>query len=102
MARARRSLGTKNKVPVWALALTCENLSESLRHLLCRCLREEHFPLTWRRAKLVLRKESKPPYSLLAYKPICLFDEVGKLFERVIANRIVEHLFPENSDLHDH
>ena len=33
-----------------------------------------------------------------AYKPICLLNEVGKLFERIVLNRLTEHL--QRPDLH--
>ncbi|XP_025159767.1 uncharacterized protein LOC112589681 [Harpegnathos saltator] len=54
------------------------------------------------RAKLVLLpKEGKPPGGASAYRPICLLDEVGKLLERIIADRLVQHLSSEGPDFHD-
>lgn len=56
----------------------------------------------WRRAKLVLlRKEGKPAESPSAYRPICLLDEAGKLFERVIAGRFDRHLSRNGPDLQE-
>lgn len=76
---------------VWALASRV--LAEHIRQLFNNCLKRGVFPSAWRRAKLVLlRKEGKDVGSPSAYRPICLLDEVGKLFERVIANRLVQHL----------
>lgn len=37
----------------------------------------------------VFLKESKPVENLSTYRPICLLDDVGKLFERT--NRVVRH-----------
>lgn len=37
-------------------------------------------------------KEDKPKNSPSAYRPICLLGEIGKLFERIIANRLVVHM----------
>jgi hypothetical protein len=55
-------------------------------------VREGVYPRIWRTARLVLlRKEGRPLDSPLGYRPICLLDEVGKLFERVIAARLEAH-----------
>jgi len=34
-----------------------------------------------------------------AYRPICLLDEVGKLFERILASRLIQHMH-KHGDLH--
>jgi len=53
------------------------------------CLRESVFPSKWKVARLVLlRKKDKPEGEPSAYRPICLLDEQGKLFERVIVERL--------------
>jgi len=57
------------------------------------CLREEIFPASWKISKLVLLKkkegESDNPR---IYRPICLLNEIGKLFERIVVHRLHEHL----------
>lgn len=64
--------------------------------------RERGVSPIWRKAKLVfVRKESKDAGSLSAYRPICLLDEADKLFERVIANRLVQHLSRMDPDLNE-
>jgi len=35
------------------------------------------------------------------YRSICLLDEVGKILERIIATRLVQHLSREGMDLHE-
>ncbi|XP_070160599.1 uncharacterized protein [Polyergus mexicanus] len=76
---------------VWVLALA--QLSRRLRRLFNSCLREGIFPPAWVRARLVLiPKGGKPSNAPSAYRPICLLDEAGKLLERVLANRLVQHL----------
>lgn len=68
--------------------------SERFRQLYNNCLKRGIFSPVWRRANLVLlQKESKEAGSPSAYKSICLLDKAGKLFERVIASRLVYHLF---------
>jgi hypothetical protein len=85
---------------VWALALP--HLTDRLCRLFKACLRWGCFPGPWRRTKLVLlRKPGKPEGTPSAYRPICLLDEVGKLFERVIAARLSRLLSREGAGLHE-
>lgn len=71
-----------------------------LRKLFNTCLRTGTFPSAWKSAKLVfLYKERKSAEQPSAYRPICLLDKVGKMFERIIAGRIVRHLSREGPDL---
>jgi hypothetical protein len=52
-----------------------------------------NLPPKWKEAALaLLLKEGKPPGRPLSYRPICLLDETAKLFERVIAQRFIQHL----------
>lgn len=54
-----------------------------------RCFREGSFPKRWKKARLVLiRKEGKPEGEPSAYRPLCLLNETGKMFERLIKGRI--------------
>ncbi|XP_032688973.1 uncharacterized protein LOC116852579 [Odontomachus brunneus] len=55
------------------------------------CLREGTFPVDWKRAILVLIPKGSPPSTELMPKvrPICLLNEIGKVLERVIANRML-------------
>ena len=85
---------------VWAESI--DTLAPRLRHLFTRCLKEGAYPRTWRTARLVLlRKEGRPPDSPSAYRPICLLNEVGKLFERVIAARLEAHMSRRTPGWHD-
>ena len=53
---------------------------------------EASFPKQWRRANFVLlEKPSRDSSTPVAYRPICLLDVEGKLFERVVASRIIGH-----------
>jgi hypothetical protein len=54
------------------------------------CLQEGIFPKKWKRQKLVLLpKPGKPPGEPSSYCPICLFDTIGKILERIIQNRLL-------------
>jgi hypothetical protein len=89
-------------VPDRVWAETMEVVASRVRHLFTRCLREGIYPRIWRTARLVLlRKEGRPPDSPSAYRPICLLDEIGKLFERVIAARLEAHISGRASGWHD-
>jgi len=70
-------------------------------HIFNKCLRQGQFPQQWKKAKLVLLpKAGREAGTPSAYRPICLLDEVGKIFERILATRLVQHLF-RNGDLHE-
>jgi hypothetical protein len=81
---------------------TMEVVAPRVRHLFTRCLREGIYPRMWQTARLVrLRKEDRPPDSPSAYRPICLLDEIGKLFERAIATRLEAHISGREPGWHD-
>jgi hypothetical protein len=89
-------------VPGRVWAETMEMVSPRVRHLFSRCLRESIYARMWRTARLVLlRKEDRSPDSPSAYKPICLLDEIGKFFERVIAARLEAHISERVHGWHD-
>uniref|UniRef100_A0A2S2P3N9 Putative RNA-directed DNA polymerase n=1 Tax=Schizaphis graminum TaxID=13262 RepID=A0A2S2P3N9_SCHGA len=56
-------------------------------------LRRRLLPPSWKIGKLVLiPNPGKPLDSPSAYRPICLLDGCGKLFEKLITNKLREHL----------
>ena len=53
------------------------------------CLEKGIFPRQWKLARLVLlRKGNKPVSEPSSFRPICLLDGLGKIFERLILNRL--------------
>lgn len=61
------------------------------------CMETGYFPLAWKSATLVLlRKGDKPQDQTSSYRPICLLSCVGKLFERLLFNRLEAHLCSTN------
>jgi len=57
------------------------------------CLAEGVFPRTWKTARLVLlRKGDKPLGEPSSYRPLCLLDCLGKLFEKILDTRLRSHL----------
>ncbi|KLV34219.1 hypothetical protein AB894_15215 [Piscirickettsia salmonis] len=108
MRAAVRRMGAKNTAPgpdglhgkAWVLA--SEALGPRLLGLYSACLERGQFPLQWKTGKLVLvKKPGRPADSPSAYRPIVLLDEVGKVFERIISNRLVAHLSGFGPDLAD-
>ncbi|EEB17940.1 endonuclease/reverse transcriptase, putative [Pediculus humanus corporis] len=85
----RRSAPDPNGVHYHTLGKSTEVLCA----LYTACFREATFPTPWKETNMVLLdKPGRDPTTLSAYRPICLLDVEGKLFERVIASRIDEHL----------
>ena len=53
------------------------------------CRSQEIFPAQWKIQRLVLLpKGNKPPDEPSAYRPLCMLDIAGKLFERIISVRL--------------
>ncbi|XP_025155092.1 uncharacterized protein LOC112588651 [Harpegnathos saltator] len=46
-------------------------------------------------------KPSKTPGGPLAFRPIYLLDEAGQMLERVIVDRLIQHLSSDGPDFHD-
>jgi len=79
---------------IWVRAL--DFLGARLGHIFNKCLRRGQFPQQWKKAKLVLLpKAGREAGTPAAYRPICLLDEVGKIFERILATRLPSSTCPE-------
>ncbi|XP_071578221.1 uncharacterized protein [Temnothorax nylanderi] len=90
--RQRKAPGPDG-IPGRAWVLVAGGLADRLQRIYTACLKAGRFPKGWKRASLVLLpKVGKPADSQSAYCPICLLDEVGKIFERIIAERLVQQL----------
>lgn len=63
---------------------------EILYNLFNNCFRCCCFPSVWKmaRVKLILKNEDKDPADINSYRPIALLSVVGKLYERILVNRI--------------
>ncbi|KMQ90130.1 reverse transcriptase [Lasius niger] len=63
-----------------------------------RCMKDGVFPVCWKNANLVLipKGEKGSITGLPKVRPICLLDKIGKTFERVIADRLLDWL--ENNE----
>ncbi|CAK1580084.1 unnamed protein product [Parnassius mnemosyne] len=98
--RAKNTAPGPDGVPGRSLVLALKELEPQLRGLFTSCLEQGQLPSVWKEGRLVLlRKEGRPVDSPSAYRPIVLLDEAGKLFERIIPDRLVSHLCREGPDL---
>lgn len=85
---------------VWGGVLSCSAacLMECWMSCFNTCLREGIFPASWKVARLVLlKKKEGDATDAKIYRPICLLNEAGKLFERIIAGRVNDYLRLSNS-----
>jgi len=72
-----------------AIKLISRNQPTVLTTAYNKCLRDGHFPSSWKKARLVLlRKGDKPLQEPLSYRPLCLLDSTGKLLEKIIDIRM--------------
>ena len=98
--KAKNTAPGPDGLPGKAWVLASGTLGPRLGGLFSACLERGRFPLRWKTGKLVLiQKPGRPADSPSAFRPIVLLDEVGKLFERVIADRLVGHLNRVGPDL---
>lgn len=61
---------------------------KNLAYLFKRCLKKSRFPDIWKIAKLILI----PKVDSNKFRPICLIDDIEKVFEIIISNRLKEHI----------
>ncbi|KAL4104668.1 hypothetical protein QTP88_019950 [Uroleucon formosanum] len=86
-----------DRVPNEAMKILSRLHPEVLLNLYNKCIDLGRFPKPWKRARLVLlRKDNKPLDQASSYRPLCLLDSCGKLFEKLLDNRIREHLEAKN------
>jgi methyl coenzyme M reductase subunit D len=66
---------------------------EYLKFIINSCLKLNHFPKIWKHAKVIpIPKPGKPANEVSSYRPISLLSSISKILERVLLNRINEHL----------
>lgn len=87
-------------VPNEALRVAARTHPTMFQKVYSQCLIEGIFPSPWKRARLVLlRKGDKPADQPSSYRPLCMLDTTGKMFERIISNRIGEAMAKEKTEL---
>jgi len=87
-------------VPNEALKVAVRTHPTMFQEVYSQCLVNGIFPTPWKRARLVLlRKGNKPADLPSSYRPLCMLDTTGKLYERIISNRIEEAMDKEKTGL---
>lgn len=64
----------------------------ALTRIFNACLENSYFPDSWKVAKIItIHKSGKPPEEPSSYRPISLLSCVGKIFEKLMLERLSEH-----------
>lgn len=85
-------------VPNEVLSVVARRAPDLLTRLYNRSLSEAVFPRRWKRARLVLllkgpdKPLDQPSRVDPDESPLCMLNTVGKLFERILLQRLKEHL----------
>lgn len=83
------------------IKLAVTNFPEYFLQVFNKLMRKNEFPRKWKAAKLVLiEKPKKQELEETKYRPICLLDVTGKLFEIIIKNRLLTEI-EERGGLND-
>lgn len=73
--------------------MTASAIPTQMLDLFNEWLRKQRFPKKWKEARLVLiEKERKEEEAEPTYRPICLLNILGKVYERLINDRILEDI----------
>ena len=85
-------------IPVVVLKNCEPELSYILAELFSKCLKESYFPDCWKVSLVVpVFKDVGERSTAKNYRPVSLISVVSKVFEKLLHNRIVDHL--EKCDL---
>ena len=81
-------------IPVVALKNCEPELSYILAELFNKCLKESCFPDCWKVSLVVpvFKNVAERSYTARNYRPVSLLSLVSKVFEKLVNNRIVDHL----------
>ncbi|RVE41424.1 hypothetical protein evm_013925 [Chilo suppressalis] len=84
----RKAPGPDN-LPTTALAELPKRATAAWAQIFNAMLRSHHFPTAWKKGRVVMiPKPGKDRRQPTSYRPITLLDHIGKLFERLLLNRL--------------
>lgn len=94
--RVTRKRTASNTAPGWDgvkfqyWKLISDEMISCTARVLTVCLRQGIFPIQWKRAQLVLIPKGPLDMEHPKLRPICLLPEIGKIFERIVVDRLLE------------
>jgi len=56
------------------------------------CLQNGTFPEQWKRSRIVLLRKGNKPEDVPSYRPLCLLNDIGKVLEFLLAQRLETHI----------
>jgi len=90
-------------VPDEVLRVIVQIRPDLLLNTFNECVKTGIFFESWKIATLVLlRKGDKPLDQPSSYRPLCLINSIGKLFERLLKVRITRHLLEQPDGISEH
>ena len=92
---AGKATGPDNISPR-VLKSCAKELASPLAHIFSACLEERKWPSVWKEANVVPVHKKASRSDPSHYRPISLLSAVGKVFEKMIAAVIVQHLYGNN------
>lgn len=98
IVKASSSTCCLDPVPTWLLKECLPQFLPAITHIIIMSLEQANVPSQFKEALIVpiLKKESLDPNDLANYRPISNLSFVSKVLERVVADRLNEHLSTNN------
>ena len=87
----KKAIGPDNISP-HILKKCASQLAEPLARLFNFCSKTKTWPKIWKRARVVACHKKKSRTKVENYRPVSLLSVVGKIYEKVLASSITEHL----------
>uniref|UniRef100_A0A2M4CJ33 Putative reverse transcriptase n=1 Tax=Anopheles darlingi TaxID=43151 RepID=A0A2M4CJ33_ANODA len=80
-------------IPNIAVAMAIMENTEVFQRIFQQLLDQQTFPTQWKVQRLVLiPKPGKPPGNGSSYRPLCMINTLGKVYEKILLNRLNEEL----------
>ena len=79
-------------IPNYVLKHCSISLCEPIHHLFVQCLQQAYLPKEWRIHKIIPIHKSKDISSVKNYRPISLLCCISKVLERIVFDKVYDHL----------
>ena len=84
--------GGFDKIHAKTLKIICKYIAEPLSHIINTCIERATWPDALKEAEIVPIYKSGDKHNVTNYRPISLISNTGKVFEKILYNRIYEFL----------